>query len=51
MKAMLAHIVLHYDIRLEDEGVRPEDTWLVTSCLANREAKVLFRGRQPTPAS
>lgn len=48
---MLAHIVLHYDIRFEDEGVRPKDTWLVTSCLANRQAKVLFRGRQPRVAS
>jgi len=46
LKAMLAHLVLAYDVKLENEGVRPTDTWFGTSCIPNRTAEVLFRKRQ-----
>jgi Cytochrome P450 len=45
LKLMLAHVVMNYDVKLENEGVRPKDMWLVTSCLPNLDAKVLFRRR------
>jgi hypothetical protein len=34
-----------YDIKLENEGVRPPNQWLGDICLPNREAKVMFRKR------
>jgi cytochrome P450 len=46
LKAMMAHLVLTYDFKLENEGVRPPDTWLGAYCVPNRKAKVLFRKRQ-----
>ena len=45
LKAMLAHILITYDIKMENEGVRPPDTWLASICMPNRAAKVLFRKR------
>ncbi|TFK56599.1 cytochrome P450 [Heliocybe sulcata] len=46
LKAMMAHLVMNYDVKLEAEGVRPKDLWLSTSRSPNRTAKVLFRKRQ-----
>jgi len=46
MKAMMAHIVITYDLKLEDEGVRPKDEWYGSTCLPNRKAEVFFRRRQ-----
>ncbi|KAJ7621337.1 cytochrome P450 [Roridomyces roridus] len=48
LKLMLAYILLQYDIRLEEEGVRPPSEWFGTTCGANRSAKVLFRKRFET---
>jgi cytochrome P450 len=45
LKLMLAHVVMNYDVKLENEGVRPKDMWLVTSCVPNPDTKVLFRRR------
>ena len=45
LKLMLAYVVMNYDVKLENEGVRPKDIWLVTSCVPNPDAKVLFRRR------
>ncbi|KAF8155335.1 cytochrome P450 [Mycena galopus ATCC 62051] len=47
LKVMLAHIIQNYDVKLEQEGVRPPSDWFGTTCGANRSAKVLFRRRQP----
>jgi hypothetical protein len=46
LKAMLAHLVLTYDVKLEDEGVRPTDMWFGGACMPNQTAEVLFRKRQ-----
>jgi len=46
IKAMLAHLVLNYDVKLENEGVRPSDMWFMVNCIPNRTAEVLFRRRQ-----
>jgi cytochrome P450 len=45
LKLMLAHIVTTYDVKLEIEGVRPPNMWIMTSCLPNPNANVLFRKR------
>ncbi|KAF8899435.1 cytochrome P450 [Infundibulicybe gibba] len=45
LKCMLAHLILHYDVRTEVEGVRPPDTWFGPACMPSRSAKVLFRKR------
>ncbi|KZO94408.1 cytochrome P450 [Calocera viscosa TUFC12733] len=46
MKAMIAHIVLNYDVKLPRDGVRPKDIWFGASCIPNQTAAVLFRLRQ-----
>ncbi|KAJ7143757.1 cytochrome P450 [Mycena epipterygia] len=45
LKTMLAHVVDNYDVKLEQEGVRPPSEWFGTTCAANTKAKVLFRKR------
>ncbi|TRM59925.1 cytochrome P450 [Schizophyllum amplum] len=47
LKAMLAHLVLHYAVQLEGGSrVKPENEWNITSASPNRSAKVMFRKRQ-----
>ncbi|KAJ7065402.1 cytochrome P450 [Mycena amicta] len=47
LKAILAHILLNYDIKLEDEAKgRPENQYIASACLPNEKAKVLFKKRQ-----
>lgn len=46
LKAMLAHIVLSYDVKFEDEGVRPPNQWFSVNCVPNMAAKVMFKRRQ-----
>ena len=43
LKIMLAHTVLDYDVEIENEGVRPPDVWLASSCIPNMKGKVMFR--------
>ncbi|KAF8153783.1 cytochrome P450 [Crassisporium funariophilum] len=45
LKLMLAHAVLTYDVKLETEGVRPLDMWVVTACVPDPKASVMFRKR------
>ena len=43
LRIMLAHIVLNYDVKMENEGVRPPDVWLASSCtMSNAKGKVMF---------
>jgi cytochrome P450 len=46
LKAMMAHLLLKYDIRAEVEGVRPPNSNVGQSIMPNMAAKVLFRKRQ-----
>jgi hypothetical protein len=46
MKGFLAHVVLNYDIKLENEGIRPTDMWIDGSLVPNQTAEVMFRKRQ-----
>ena len=45
LKAILAHILLNYDVKMADGGGRPENLWIGVSSLPNTEAEVLFRKR------
>lgn len=46
LKAMIGHIVTSYDIKLENDGVRPADKWFANSCIPNPKAELMFRARQ-----
>lgn len=46
LKMMMAHLVLTYDLKLENPGVRPKDTWFGTSRIPNADAEVMFRKRR-----
>jgi hypothetical protein len=45
MKTMLAHILVTYDVKFENEGVRPPNEYFATYVRPNTKAKVLFRKR------
>ncbi|KAI0804678.1 cytochrome P450 [Irpex lacteus] len=46
LKALLAYIVLHYDIKMENEGVFPKPLYIQSKSPPNRSARVLFRRRR-----
>jgi cytochrome P450 len=46
IKAMLAHLLLNYDVKAEVDGVRPKNVNIGPSQMPNPTAKVLFRQRQ-----
>ena len=46
LKAMLAWLVLHYDVKMEKEGIFPKPTYFQAHSPPNHTAKVLFRRRQ-----
>ncbi|KAH9477540.1 Cytochrome P450 monooxygenase 71 [Psilocybe cubensis] len=47
LKAMIAYIVLSYDVKLPDEcnGKRPPDLWIGANPIPNMKAKLLFKRR------
>ncbi|KAJ7087179.1 cytochrome P450 [Mycena belliarum] len=47
LKTMLAHVLLNYDVKLEDESAgRPPNQWFAAICIPNGKANVMFRKRQ-----
>ncbi|KAF7792531.1 hypothetical protein EIP86_003572 [Pleurotus ostreatoroseus] len=46
LKAMLAHVIMNYDVKFENEGVRPRNKWFGMSLVPDPTARVLFRKRQ-----
>jgi len=46
MKAMVAHVVTHYDITLEKQGQIPPARWMFSVLMPNTSGNVLFRKRQ-----
>lgn len=46
LKAMLAHVVVTYDVKLENEGVVPEPSFFATALVPDPKANVMFRRRQ-----
>ena len=45
LKAMMAYVVMNYDVKAEVEGVRPENVYFGTRLIPSPTAKVLFRKR------
>ncbi|KAF8957287.1 cytochrome P450, partial [Flammula alnicola] len=45
LKAMLAHVLLTYDVKLPNDGPRPENVWFQAGCAPNPTAHVMFRKR------
>ncbi|KAF8955284.1 cytochrome P450 [Flammula alnicola] len=45
IKAMLAHVLLTYDVKLPDDGPRPENVWFQAGCSPDPTAQVMFRKR------
>ncbi|KIM39012.1 hypothetical protein M413DRAFT_12344 [Hebeloma cylindrosporum] len=41
LKLILAHLVMNYDVKLEKEGVRPADTWIMSACIPDPNAKTV----------
>lgn len=42
---MMAYLVLHYDVKMEHGGFRPDNVFTALSIFPNPDAKVLFRKR------
>ncbi|GJE87319.1 cytochrome P450 [Phanerochaete sordida] len=45
LKCMLSFLLLNYDVRMKDAGVRPPDVWIGPTSLPSSSAKVEFRRR------
>lgn len=43
---MMAYIVANYDVKFENEGVRPTDEHTIMTVNPDQNAKVLFRKRK-----
>ncbi|KAI0795967.1 cytochrome P450 [Abortiporus biennis] len=46
LKCMISHMILHYDLRMEHEGVVPEPVWYGDRMMPNPKANVMFRRRE-----
>ena len=46
MKLIIAHLILNYDVRLEQPGVRPTDFVFEANCMPNAQARVLLKRRK-----
>lgn len=46
LKAIIAHLVLHYDIKLVEEGKRPPNFFFYMGVQPDPKGKVMLRKRQ-----
>ena len=46
LKAMLAFMVVHYDIKLAGDGSRPSNIFFGSSVVPSSSGKLMFRKRQ-----
>ncbi|KAJ7047698.1 cytochrome P450 [Mycena alexandri] len=46
LKAMLAHLVVNYDVKFVNDGPRPPNMYMASACLPDSAAKIMFRKRQ-----
>ena len=46
LKFIMAYLILNFDMRMEQDGVRPKDLWIGSQCFPNMSAQVMFRRRQ-----
>ena len=45
LKSMLAHVILNYDVKLENGGPRPANMFIESSVVPDRNGRVMFRKR------
>ncbi|KAH9837371.1 cytochrome P450 [Rhodofomes roseus] len=50
LKTIIAHLVLKFDMKFEDDGPRPPNKWFAAAVLPDMSAKVYFRKRQTVTA-
>ena len=48
LKAIMAHLIVNYDVKLEQEGMRPLNKYFGLAVLPDPTAVVLFRKRRVT---
>lgn len=46
LKAMMAYVLLNYDVKLEKEGIRPSNIYKGIRLLPNPTAKLMFKKRK-----
>lgn len=46
LKAMMAHVILNYDVKMKNEGVRPPNVSVALTYAPDFAAEVMFRRRQ-----
>jgi len=46
LKTLLSHVLMNYDVKMENPGQVPPPTWFGTSQLPNMKANVMFRKRK-----
>ena len=51
LKLLLAHLIINYDLRLEQPGIRPPDFVIEANCSPNSQASVMFRRRRQAKCS
>jgi len=45
LKLMLAYVVINYDVKMKNEGIRPPDNLFANRISPSRTAEVMFRSR------
>ncbi|KAG6901453.1 hypothetical protein C0995_011749 [Termitomyces sp. Mi166 len=45
LKAMMSHVLMNYDVKLESNVERPKSSWFLTDYVPNSTANVMFRKR------
>ena len=48
LKAILAHIVVNYDLKIGGDGKRPENIYFAANMIPNPKGEILFRKRAIT---
>jgi len=51
LKALLAHVLINYDVKFENDGGVPAEHWEGSACTPNSSAQVMFRKRAREPVA
>ena len=46
MKAMMAYMLTHYDMKMEHDGEVPKETWFGFAVIPDRNARMVIRKRE-----
>ena len=47
LKAIVAHLIMNYDMKIAGDGARPNDVFFGSNVLPHPSAKIMLRQRQP----